>query len=219
MKYLVWVAGAFPVGKIFESYRQYDIALNNFDGDEIWSTDADFCFIDKGEKWQSIAKIIPRLDRIYDAYCFLDDDIEITTEQLNLLLNCGIEKGFDIWQASLTPDSIYGWPHTVSQGRGCRYVPFVEIMMPCFHSSALDACLHTFTENYSGWGIDFLWPKCIPQGRFGIFDDIAVAHRRPVQSRDRIHPNGKKALEECHDLALKYDLRGRQYGNFSRDIA
>ena len=124
----------------------------------------------------------------------------------------------NIWQPALTPDSYTGWLHTRVQSVGVRPVPFVEIMMPFFRWSALKACLPSFTETESGWGIDFLWPKMVHNEGIAVFDSLTATHCRPIQSENWKLSNGKTPLQEGHELAEKYNLRGSQYGRFDRNL-
>lgn len=216
-KFLVYVAGAFPIGDIFGADRTYDIALNNFDGQIEYKEHAEYRFCHKGEKWPSIvANLNPAMLAKYDAVCFLDDDIEISTDTLNKAFADGLEAKLSVWQVSLTPDSHYGWPHTVCGKTGAvRRVPFIEIMMPIFSREALAEAWPTFAENESGWGIDFLYSQLFHRSKVAILDNLTAKHARPIQSQDRVMKNGKKAVEEATELCRKHKLSGEQYGRFS----
>lgn len=198
--------------------REYDIALNDYTGGGKGTLGADFPLACAGHKWPVIAKLAGGLWR-YKAVCFLDDDIKIGTLDLNRLFHAGLAFDLDVWQAALSDESYIGWPHTrrqpgILRAGILRAVPFVEIMMPVFSRRALKICRPTFTENVSGWGIDFLWPLQFASPRFAVLDFIVATHTRPIQSEVWRMPDGRTPLEECFDLVRKYGIKGPQYGRF-----
>jgi len=53
-----------------------------------------------------IVENLPRVDREYEAYAFLDNDITVSAAQLDTLFRTGLALGLDLFQAALTTDSI-----------------------------------------------------------------------------------------------------------------
>ncbi|MGD0781234.1 MAG: hypothetical protein ABSA30_00080 [Candidatus Aminicenantales bacterium] len=209
------------LGEFLGEDRLFDLAVNNFRGEPFDAGQAEYSFATAGHKWRNIARDLPAIARRYRACAFLDDDLAISTATINRAFQVGVAAGLDVWQTALTWDSYVGWEHTLQRppgqgvlGWGIRQVPFVEIMMPFFSAFALDACWSTFTENYSGWGIEFLWPVRVPGGKFAVVDLLSARHTRPIQSETWRTPDGETALEECFELVRRHGLRGPQYGRF-----
>lgn len=165
------------------------------------------------EKLETAGKHLPNL-RPYNQYAFLDDDIEITTQQLNNMFDVGEALNLPIWQPALSVGS-YGSHSFLFQQQNhltgpVRPVSFVEIMMPFFSHDALDACLWSFDVNISGWGLDcFVWPKILGTGGY-VVDSIAVDHKRAPARRERVLRNGLTPAQECWIMqTLKYDGTGQ----------
>ena len=157
------------LGDFLAPCREWDLAVNNFRGLPFDARGAEYAFQTPGHKWHNIDADIAEIAPRYRACAFLDDDIEISGHALNRLFHTGLAFDLDVWQPSLTDRSYVGWPHTRQVIGGVfRFVPFVEIMAPFFTRAALARCWPTFRENYSGWGIDFLWPLRFPNPRFAV---------------------------------------------------
>lgn len=198
--------------------RTFDLAINNYLGTD-FDCRGEYSFREANQKWRNIQAVMGEICDEYRAVAFIDDDIQIEHSAIDQCFRVGLALELDIWQPSLTADSYASWPHTLHQrGRIGRFVPFVEIMMPFFSHDALYSCWHTFSENESGWGIEFLWPKRLLNPRLAVLDCFQAKHCRPIGSKLRKMPNGKTSLEECHELAKKHNLRGKQYGRFNQDL-
>jgi hypothetical protein len=84
-------------------------------------------------------------------------------------------------QPSLHPGSFFNHKLTIHDHRYVlRYTRFVEIMMPAFSRAALVLCLPTFRMSVSGWGLDYLWPRCLsfPYKGIAIVDAVVVGHTK-----------------------------------------
>jgi len=121
----------------------------------------------------------------YSSFFFLDDDIEITGAQINNLFECFNYLPVQLAQPSLTADSFMSWKVLQhKENTGFRYLSTVELMCPMMKQSALRKLLPTFKLTKSGWGVDLLWGKQIPE-HFGarqiaVLDIIQVKHGKPV---------------------------------------
>ena len=209
-RYLVYCPceSSVVAAKMFGSDRTYDIALNNYDRTLDRTSKVEYRYTMRGHKWPCISTLIAPLVDKYDAFCFLDNDISITTTDLNNLFEIGSVCGLSLWQASLTKESTEWWKFLYHQnGHVLREVPLVEMMMPCFSRETLKLCLDTFTENHSGWGIDLLWSKMLADRRLVVVDAIQASHVRPVQSHKWVLPGCVTSAQERDKLYAKYNLR------------
>ena len=209
-RYLVYVPckDGHVKAELFGDGRRFAVAMNEYSGHPITEPRAEWLFSRPGHKWQCIAaNILPLIDK-YDAFCFLDDDIEITTDELNRLFDAGMAHNADLWQASLSLDSFDWWPELIHRddSAGARKVSLVEVMMPCFSRASLVKLFSTFTENYCGWGLDLVWAKLLDGKGMFIVDDVVAKHLRPLQSGHWILPNGMTSFQDRDRVLKKYGI-------------
>lgn len=197
------------VADVFGEEREYDIALHDFGGD-IYSghPDAEYKFSGRGHKWACIQDNIPLIEREYQYYAFIDNDIEITTSQVNRLFRICVKNRTQLHQPTLTARShcSHSWLYKRRFSRtDIRIVPFVELMMPFFHREALLKCLHTFRESESGWGLDLLWAKIL-EGNTTVSDSVSVVHSKPLESGSWVLACGKTAIQELEEIKVRHEL-------------
>ncbi len=159
-----------------------------------------------GYKWRNINRLMSLED--WDYVWFPDDDNDISPRDVERLFELAHKHDFQLCQPSMSADSTeIGWDV-------CRHVPgsearptnFVEVMCPLFSREALEACRPTFDVNYSGWGLDFVWPKLLDYKRIGVVDAVQVRHTEPGASPSWKFPNGKTSREELDETLAKYGL-------------
>jgi hypothetical protein len=208
--------------------RDFDLFISYYgDKPDRYRRDADLYEHRPGPKWPCIAQLLaahPTLVEQYDSFWFPDDDLASDTDNLNCMFAFFCAHRLHIAQPALTRDSYYTWS-TLLQDTQCylRLTGFVEVMAPIFSRSALKACMHTFAESPSGWGLDWAWPGlCRGAGldRFAVIDATPVHHTRPVggelyRNHREINPREDAervirhyGLREVRAFA-KYSLRGR----------
>lgn len=149
----------------------------------------------------------PEILERYDYFLLADDDISMTSADVNAIFSAMRRYGLQIGQPSLV-DSYYSWYHTLHD-EFCllRYTNFVEVMIPCFSREALRKVLFTFNENDCGWGTESHWPLLIDSNRrdIAIIDEVKVVHTRPVQSGT---PQNFRDLDA---YLKKYNLKAEAY--------
>ena len=174
-----WIAGE---GRDFDLFISYYGAQP-----DQWRQDTPLWEARKGPKWPCIGELLaehPQLLEIYDAFWFPDDDLRADTATINRMF--ALFRGFELAlaQPALTRNSYRGHPMLLQQpGHALRYTRFIEVMAPLFDRAALRACLPTFGDSRSGWGLDFLWPRLTAPGReraIAILDATPVWHTRPL---------------------------------------
>lgn len=180
--------------------RLFDLAVNDWTGSGKYSKaaeSAEYKFAERGHKWPTIARLLPRLPK-YKFYAFIDEDIDVTVEALNGLFLAGELFGLQIFQGALTQRSHFSHDFTrVQAGSYIRPTTFVEIMAPIFSQDALDKCAHTFTRSELGWGLEYLWNDILRSQGMAIVDRFTITHIRPVQSNRWKNQRGESAVEEC----------------------
>lgn len=140
----------------------------------------------RGPKWSCIADLLreqPQLIEQYDNFWFPDDDLAASTDVINRMFGLFRGLGLALAQPALTRNSYYSWKILLQQP-DCvaRYLSFVEVMAPIFTRESLRACLPTFSQSRSGWGMDWVWPGLIEQRpqTIAVLDATPVHHTRPL---------------------------------------
>ena len=170
----------------------YDDSYNKF------CNDSDFVACDSGYKMDMTYRYLHRHMELLDQYEYfflLDDDIIISTEEVNRLFAIMREYHLKIAQPSLVM-SYYTYRHTAYHPfYVLRYTNFVEMMMPCFSTDALKSVLPTFEAKVRWRGIEFHWPSLIATNHtdMAIIDAVTAKHIRPIQSYNAA---SQKMLEE-----------------------
>jgi hypothetical protein len=168
--------------------RPYDLLLNFYEPPPSGDWPAEFIYSQRGTKATAIDVLLrqrPEILTQYDYVMFLDDDIELTPDQIGELFNFMRRKGLDLAQPALTPDSYATLPlfYRKQSREGFRLVTFVEIMAPAFSRRALIANRENFGANISGFGIDVLIGDATRKA-FGatvaVIDVVVARHLREI---------------------------------------
>jgi len=191
--------------------KKYDIFLINY-GSKDYSKDCKFYKEKKGFKYNLIYDEIIQNNFIeeYEYIWIPDDDIYMSTNEIETLFK--IAKNYNLWICQPSIVGWYGLKITLNNiDTKIRFTNYVEIMCPCFESSALKKCLETFKENKSGWGIDHLWNVKLgqPTDKIAIIDEIVATHTRPIGGGEiykKLNGNFSEAQKENYDLWRKFNL-------------
>ncbi|RFS31745.1 DUF707 domain-containing protein [Acinetobacter sp. SWAC5] len=210
--------------KWISSEANYDVVISYFGNEPKFDLENLRHFHSyKGSKWEGLNDFFQTNDfwREYDAIWLPDDDIDTDVQSLNKFFELFHEYQFDIAQPSLDERSYFSWA-ILLKNKNFKYrkTNFVEVMIPCFNKATFNKIFHTFSENKSGWGLDFLWPQILgEQANIAVIDEVAVFHTRPVGSAGS--GMGKKnlskkswftkntvlsPLEELKIISKKYNL-------------
>jgi hypothetical protein len=183
--------------------RNFDVALNDYSGRGEGMDGAEWQFQETGHKWEIAARNLLKIPVAYEFYAFFDNDIEISLLELNLLFDVGESFGFELFQCSLTEDSITAYPHLKNRADSLvRRTNFVEIMMPVFSHEGLIKCVHTFADSESGWGLDVVWPMYVKD--MGLVDMIQARHAGQIVSGAWKLRNGLSPHAEMEAVVAKH---------------
>ncbi len=189
----------------------FDLHLLVYDGSaEKWRGDTEHICKLHGYKLKMTYAYLTRNPEIleqYDYFLLADDDISMTSADVNAIFDAMSRYGLQIGQPSLV-NSYYSWYHTLhDEFCRLRYTNFVEVMIPCFSREALRKVLFTFNENDCGWGTESHWPLLIDTNRhdIAIIDEVKVVHTRPVQS------GSPQNFRDLDAYLKKYDLKAEAH--------
>jgi len=167
--------------------RNWDFVISYFGDDpDIYRRDDVVRIDSKGPKWPPLKALLaehPEYTQDYDYIWLPDDDLEMTTRDMNRFFDICREHDLELAQPSLTPNSPVTHPLVINNTLSrIRFTNFVEVMAPCFSAACLRRALPTFDGTQSGWGIDWLWPRIVakPDTAIAIVDDVVIRHTRPL---------------------------------------
>lgn len=209
VNYLLYcpVRGRDCLGDFWGEDRLYDIAVNDWTMSGSRWEEAEYAFASPGHKWPGIHRNLSLISRSYDYYAFFDNDISISTEDVNRLFLIGSALKLDLFQAALSSASSTSHAHLKRMdGSLVRMTSFVEIMMPVFSRSALQRCFSSFDQSESGYGLDFLWANLLEGRNMAVVDAVVASHVRPVQSAGWQLSSGMSPLEEMGILLHKHGV-------------
>lgn len=209
-----------PVGKdslhrqLLKGDADFDLHLLIYDGSyNKFCNDSDFVACDAGYKMDMTYRYLhrhPELLEKYEYFFLLDDDIVISTEDVNRLFSMMREYKLKIAQPSLVM-SYYTYKHTAfNPFYILRYTNFVEMMMPCFSRDALKAVLPTFEQKIRWCGIEMHWPVLIGSNHndIAIVDAVSAKHTRPVQSWNSLSQLQQENYLKKHNLSWSIEMYG-----------
>lgn len=209
--------------QLLKGDADFDLHLLIYDGSyNKFCNDTDFIACDAGYKMDMTYRYLHRhpdlLDK-YEYFFLMDDDIEMSTEEVNKLFGIMKQYHLRIAQPSLVM-SYYTYEHTL-RNPFCilRYTNFVEMMIPCFSKEALVKVLPTFEEKICFKGIEYHWAKMVGNG-IAIIDIVKVVHTRPVHSFSiDCFKKMKEYLTENHLNKEIQMYSSVPLGRFSRDFS
>lgn len=209
-----------PVGKdslhrqLLKGDADFDLHLLIYDGSyNKFCNDSDFVACDAGYKMDMVCRYLhrhPELFEKYEYFFLLDDDIVISTEDVNRLFSMMREYQLKIAQPSLVM-SYYTYKHTAFHPFYIlRYTNFVEMMMPCFSRDALKAVLPTFEQKIRWCGIEMHWPVLVGSNHkdMAIVDAVSAKHTRPVQSWNSLSQLQQENYLKKHNLSWSIEMYG-----------
>ena len=209
-----------PVGKdslhrqLLKGDADFDLHLLIYDGSyNKFCNDSDFVACDAGYKMDMTYRYLHRHPEFFEKYEYfflLDDDIVISTEDVNRLFSMMREYQLKIAQPSLVM-SYYTYKHTAFHPFYIlRYTNFVEMMMPCFSRDALKAVLPTFEQKIRWCGIEMHWPVLVGSNHkdMAIVDAVSAKHTRPVQSWNSLSQLQQENYLKKHNLSWSIEMYG-----------
>lgn len=209
--------------QLLKGNANFDLHLLIYDGSySKFCNDTDFIACDAGYKMDMTYRYLhrhPDLLNKYEYFFLMDDDIEMSTKEVNKLFGIMKQYHLRIAQPSLVM-SYYTYEHTL-RNPFCvlRYTNFVEMMVPCFSKEALIKVLPTFEEKICFKGIEYHWEKMVGNG-IAIIDIVKAVHTRPVHSFSiGCYKKMKEYLAENHLNKEIQMYSSVPFGRFSRDFS
>lgn len=175
-RYGTWLAGP--------GQPDFDLFLLYYgDGPDTAAADARYYVRRKGFKFELLHFVTREHEdvlRRYDRVWCPDDDIACGTESINRMFDIVDRYGLQLAQPAIARGQFSYKALLRQPGKLLRYSPYVEVMCPVFTRDALFRVADTFTENRSGWGLDWIWACRFSPGEVAIIDKVGVHHTGPL---------------------------------------
>ena len=192
-----------------DDQRNFDVVLYVYRGD-IDDRRVDFKKNRRGFKFENFYEFSRNADvSRYDAVWIVDDDIRISTEDINALFELFITYRLQIGQPAYSPGSFTPLELCFADDRyHMRYSNFCENGVVLFSSHALQKCLPVMQDIKTGWSSEYLFYKLIgsPERGVGIIDDVTCFHPCHESSLDQIIPRSLHS-KEFNFLSAKYGYK------------
>lgn len=178
------------------SDRNWDLWLCNYsDIRHSHYADADYYHERPGAKFPNLhfaCKQWPEIFDAYDAVLVIDDDVIISSADINRLF--ALREQYDLWilQPSFSPKGKVS--HRITGARALRqltYTNFVEVCAPLFREDKLSEFLKQYDPQLFGWGVDFWWGNVFKSesNRLAVIHDVVCIN--PLDS----HKSGVRDID------------------------
>ncbi len=159
-----------------------------------------------GDVMRDHAELIAR----YDYVALFDDDLLISTPDLQRLFDIVAQHQLKIAQPALSHDSYFTFAALLENPSfRLRYVNYIEMMCPVFRADALVAIRPLFDLGFES-GIDLIWCNLVSTSMqdFAVIDEITVRHTRPIGVSKSANGfvGGRRYEDDIHAVLRKFDL-------------
>jgi hypothetical protein len=199
--------------------RPFDLLINHYDSTYAGKIPCEVEFRQTGQlpgtkftAFYSLLTEYPHILEPYEYILLLDDDVQFPEGGIQRLFEIVSQHGWEMAQASLSPDSYCSYPVFLNSGHGgWRRVNGVEIMMPVYARHILPWVKEVFAESVSGWGTDAALAMIgMREGwRAAVVDEVIARHLKPILGEtgayyQMLRRNGIDQEKEFEHLQRKY---------------
>lgn len=168
--------------------RRFDIVLYSYVPQSPPQPPVDYFHVEKGLKLELFARYADRHDiSRYQAVWLVDEDIESTTENINLMFEIFTAFNLSMGMPALGGNSaVHHRLHRWVPDQILHYVNFVECGLPIFNRQHLRTVLPSLASAGSGHSVDYLWTLMLNPNTSAITAQIGVIDATPVQHPTRL---------------------------------
>ncbi|WP_114748979.1 DUF707 domain-containing protein [Pleomorphovibrio marinus] len=171
----------------YSSSKKYDIIILIYDGKDnpYYNINSNYYKLIEGFKYPLIYNLFKENKELlinYDYFFLPDEDVKITSNEINKIFKFVKKMNISLCQPSLhIENAIMGISINYPQTK-YRIVTGIDVMCPIFSNNALKKCLNTFKLSNSGWGLGEVWGKILKRNgcKIAIFDLVVAHHTKPM---------------------------------------
>ena len=199
-----------------EGLKDFDLVTYCYDDSEIGKDKSNLWLnrpkFTKYQNFWHYASFYPEHLRQYDYIWVTDDDMFMSTEDINTMFGMMEEYDIDLGQPSFDLNGVHYIHNLVNDPDYIlRYTDYIETSALLFHKDALKKIIRTFSETITGWGWDALISAMILEdgGRLAVFDKVKAYHAPSLSTLNKVlfrHGHsieGTKLLEKYDRLDLR----------------
>jgi len=183
--------------------REYDVWVVYYGSNEKtyerYKSKVDYIEKRVGSKFQNFEHIYKTKNLSkYERFFIVDDDIIISTQDINKLFI--MSQAHDFWICGPSFDEKSRISHRITKhnpGVLFRYTNYIEVNTPLLTKKALNNLMKMYDSSLIGWGIDhlYIWANGWDEKeRFAIIDDVQCTN--PKESTKK---GGRRELEKVKD--------------------
>jgi hypothetical protein len=208
-----------PIDEWTKGLKDFDVVTYCYDDSEIGKDKSDLWVSRKGTKYQNFYHYATTWSSHYNQYDYIwvvDDDMFMSTEDINKMFQLMEDHNIDLGQPSFSPEGMHYIRILVNDPNYfLRYTTYVECSAMILSRKGLERVLHTFDDTITGFAWDTLVSNMINNGEnSAVFDSVQAYHAPSLSSIDRVMARPLHKVEG-ENLLKKYNRMG-EWGN--RDI-
>ncbi len=193
--------------------EKYDCIIAYFGDDKNkWQRD-DITRLDvKGGKWDGLYRVFSVQPELLDKYRLIwlpDDDIDATPEAVEKMFLLHERYDLKLSQPTMAPNSYFGQiGYLQNPAFHLRYSNSIELMMPCMSVDLLRRVLPLFEDNKTGYGMNGVWPRAMPQPfcAAALLDEVSMRHTRHSSKGELDMSSSKQDTQRVAHLMPKQNI-------------
>jgi hypothetical protein len=198
----------------------FDLCLVDYENEAHWPADPRWAiWHHPGAKWPNFEHFLEHFPQAhnYGAIAVLDDDLEVSGDELSLAFELFHVHQLRLAQPSLRLGSSFSWRFTLQRPYlTLRYTSFVENGLSLLRGQDLERLRPAIRLARSGFGLDWALPQILGVDRkqVAVLDEVAVYHPSRQSSLDKIWPrpeHQQHGLELCRALGVR-PLQPQEFG-------
>tara|TARA_Y100000592_G_scaffold88298_1_gene143923 strand:+ start:362 stop:1228 length:867 start_codon:yes stop_codon:yes gene_type:complete len=202
-----------PIKEWTKGLKDFDVVTYCYDDSGIGKEYSDLWIHRPGfTKYQNFwhyASFYPQHLKQYDYIWVVDDDMFMSTEDINRMFEMMDSYSIDLGQPSMSLDGMH-YVHILvnDPDYSLRYTNFVECSAPIFSRYAMEKVVRTFSETLTGWGWDSLISDMILEHEnVAVFDNVKAYHAPSMSSINKVSAR-MNHKQEGTKLLEKYGKEG-----------
>jgi len=214
----------------FDEHRNYDIYIYYYGNDNSnkYIEYCDYYKKEKGSKFQNFYKLWndneQKFIRDYERILIIDDDIIMSTDDINILFE--YSEYYNLWILQPSFDNINDnciISHPITEKNNYyifRYTNFIEVNTMLFSNYAIKKCMEIYDPILVGFGIDwlFLWYLGKDKKKYAIIDSISCVNPKNKNTDKReiekLQSNETR-LYNWNYIRKKYNIDLWEHKNYS----
>ena len=187
--------------------KDYDLWVTYYGDDEkkykLYSKHSDYITKRKGFKFQNFYDLYNSKDLSqYERIFILDDDIIISTEDINKMFIISKKFNLSICGPTFKPNCKISHPKTINNPKWfMRYTNYVEVNVPLFSKEALRRLMDVFDPKLVGWGIDRLAAWANGYKNIALVDDVIC-----INPHDRVKGGVRELTKGDESWAIREEI-------------